>query len=189
MRDVVAALIGDHAEPALDQREVLAVLAEQRRGEAVVVEGEHDLRRRAALGRRAASRSFGFEACATHQAPAASASAALRCAGCAVPPSAPNRLLALDLGDRHRRDLADQRCRRHDLHRLQIGRAADDLAGMAARLSRTARRSVRPTQRRVERRLLARRSRPAAAAAARSSPLPAPDRPSRRPACRAAANI
>ena len=44
-RDVVAALLGDDAEPALDQREVLAVLAEQDGGEAVVVEGEHDLRR------------------------------------------------------------------------------------------------------------------------------------------------
>ena len=42
--DVIAALLGDHAEPALDQREILAVLAEQDRGEPVVVEGEHDLR-------------------------------------------------------------------------------------------------------------------------------------------------
>ena len=53
MRDVIAALLGDHAEPALDQREVLAVLAEQHRGEPVVVEGEHDLglrRRRRSAG-------------------------------------------------------------------------------------------------------------------------------------------
>ena len=42
--DVIAALLGDHAEPALDQREVLSVLAEQDGGEPVVVEGEHDLR-------------------------------------------------------------------------------------------------------------------------------------------------
>ena len=41
--DVIAARIGDDAKPALDQSEVLAVLAEQRRGEAVVVEGESDL--------------------------------------------------------------------------------------------------------------------------------------------------
>ena len=41
--DLIAALLGDHAEPALDQREVLAVLAEQHGGEPVVVEGEHDL--------------------------------------------------------------------------------------------------------------------------------------------------
>ena len=43
--DVVAALIGDDVEPALDQREVLPVLAEQSRGEPVVVEGQHDLGR------------------------------------------------------------------------------------------------------------------------------------------------
>ena len=45
MRDLIAARIGDDGEPALDQSEVLAVLAEQRGGEAVVVEGQHDLRR------------------------------------------------------------------------------------------------------------------------------------------------
>ena len=44
-RDVIAALLGHDAEPALDQGEVLAVLAEQQRGEAIVVEGEHDLGR------------------------------------------------------------------------------------------------------------------------------------------------
>ena len=43
--DVIAALLGDDAEAALDQSEVLAILAEQRRGEAVVVEGHHDLGR------------------------------------------------------------------------------------------------------------------------------------------------
>ena len=41
--DVVAARVGGDAEPPLDQREVLAVLAEQHRGQPVVVEGEHDL--------------------------------------------------------------------------------------------------------------------------------------------------
>ena len=44
-RDVIAARIGDDAEPALDQSEVLAVLTEQGGGEAIVVEGERDLRR------------------------------------------------------------------------------------------------------------------------------------------------
>ena len=43
-RDVIAALLRDYAEPALDQREILPVLAEQERGEPVVLEGEHDLR-------------------------------------------------------------------------------------------------------------------------------------------------
>ena len=42
-RHLVAARGGHHAEAALDQREVLPVLAEQRRGAAIVVEGEHGL--------------------------------------------------------------------------------------------------------------------------------------------------
>src|SRR5208282_512956 len=41
--DVIAARIGDDAEPALDQGKVLAVLPEQRGGQAVVIEGESDL--------------------------------------------------------------------------------------------------------------------------------------------------
>src|SRR5262249_44484392 len=41
--DVVAALLGDDAEAALDQSEILAVLAEQHRSVAVVVERENDL--------------------------------------------------------------------------------------------------------------------------------------------------
>src|SRR5205085_11290494 len=45
-RHLVAARVRHHAEPTLDQREVLAVLTEQRRGAAVVVEGEQDLGRR-----------------------------------------------------------------------------------------------------------------------------------------------
>jgi hypothetical protein len=49
---VVAALLGDDAQPALDQRQVLAVLAEQQRGEPVVVEGEHDLGCGIVAGRR-----------------------------------------------------------------------------------------------------------------------------------------
>jgi hypothetical protein len=42
---MIAALLGDDAEPPLDQRQVLAVLAEQERGEPIVVEGERNLRR------------------------------------------------------------------------------------------------------------------------------------------------
>ena len=42
---MIAARIGDDAEPPLDQREILAVLSEQRRGEAIVVEGQGNLRR------------------------------------------------------------------------------------------------------------------------------------------------
>ena len=48
--DVIAARIRDHAEPPFDQREILPILAEQRRDQPVVVEGEHDLRR--CVGRR-----------------------------------------------------------------------------------------------------------------------------------------
>ena len=43
-RDLVAAGVGDDAEAPLDQREVLSVLPEQGRGEAIVVEGEGELR-------------------------------------------------------------------------------------------------------------------------------------------------
>ena len=39
---MIAALLGHHAEPALDQREVLPILPEQGRGQPVVVEGDHD---------------------------------------------------------------------------------------------------------------------------------------------------
>ena len=45
-RHLIAARVRHDAEPALDQREVLPVLPEQRRGAAIVVEGEQDLRRR-----------------------------------------------------------------------------------------------------------------------------------------------
>ena len=67
-RDVIAALLGDDAEPPLDQREVLAVLAEQHRGEAVVVEGEHDLGRSAFGGGHQSV--AGSERAQRHQAPA-----------------------------------------------------------------------------------------------------------------------
>ena len=109
-RDVVAALLGDHAEPVLDQREVLVVLAEQQRGEAVVVEGERDLGRGVVAGRIGLQKRFlvrrqcvrnGISAPACDRASASRARAAVT--------SMPNRLLATDVGDRHRSDLADQR--------------------------------------------------------------------------------
>src|ERR1041385_4422107 len=49
-RHLVAARVRDHAKAALDQRQVLPVLAEQRRGAAIVVEGEHGLRGRGVVG-------------------------------------------------------------------------------------------------------------------------------------------
>ncbi len=129
-RDVIAARIGDDAEPALDQREVLAVLPEQHGGEPVVVEGQNDLGR---IVRRDEDRLFGSggTGCSQFRLLRRRESACcglLRgvCAECA------EQTVAADLGDRHRGDFADQRCRRCDLHRLQIGRAADQLAGMAA---------------------------------------------------------
>src|SRR5262249_57513828 len=58
-RHLVAALLRYHAEPALDQRQVLAVLAEEKRGEAVVIERESDARCRGlADGARREKRSF-----------------------------------------------------------------------------------------------------------------------------------
>ena len=50
--DVIAALLGHNAEPALDQRQVLAVLAEQQGREPIVVEREHDLGRGIVAGGR-----------------------------------------------------------------------------------------------------------------------------------------
>ncbi len=43
-RDVVAARINDDSEPSFDQRQVLAIRSDQRRGRAIVVEIDHDLR-------------------------------------------------------------------------------------------------------------------------------------------------
>src|SRR6476619_5006699 len=41
--DMIAALFGHYAEPPFDQREVLAALAEQHRGELIVLKGQHAL--------------------------------------------------------------------------------------------------------------------------------------------------
>ena len=86
--DVIAALLGDDAEAALDQREVLAVLAEQNGGEPVVLEGEHDLRGGSFLGS-GGGRDRGIR-CAQGvlQAPAAASAGARRCSA-----SAPNNVL------------------------------------------------------------------------------------------------
>jgi hypothetical protein len=48
--DMISALLRHHAEPALDEREVLSVLAKQHRGELVVLESEHGLRGGRLLG-------------------------------------------------------------------------------------------------------------------------------------------
>ncbi len=80
-RDVVAALLGDDAEPPLDQREVLAILAEQHRGVTVVVEGEHDLRRRSFRGGQQSL--AGFERAQRHQAPISSVSMSCASTGAA----------------------------------------------------------------------------------------------------------
>jgi hypothetical protein len=42
---LIAALLGDHAKPALDQREILSVLAEQQRCQPIVIVAESDVRR------------------------------------------------------------------------------------------------------------------------------------------------
>src|SRR5271165_1093659 len=86
--DVVAPLVGNYLQPALDQGEVLAVLAEQRGGQSVVVECEHEgcccvTARRHRRGRdRSVVHSRRSQRC---QSPAASASRA----------SAPNMLFEL----------------------------------------------------------------------------------------------
>ena len=49
-RDVIAALLGDHAEAAFDQRKILSVLSEQHRRELVVFECKHGLGRGRLLG-------------------------------------------------------------------------------------------------------------------------------------------
>src|SRR5947208_967622 len=92
-RHVVAARIRGHAEPALDQGEVLTVLAEQRRGEPVVVERQDSLGRAGAV---LGAGNDGFlRSQRAHQAPAVarSGSAATSAAAAGGATSAPNRLL------------------------------------------------------------------------------------------------
>src|SRR5262249_38214448 len=59
--DVVTALLGNHAEPTLDQRQVLPVLAEQQGCEPVILERQHDLRRSTVAGERSAVCSRGAQ--------------------------------------------------------------------------------------------------------------------------------
>ena len=102
---MVAALLGDHAEPALDQREVLPVLAEQQRGEPVVVEGEHELGRgilAASSGAHAARSGRTSDPCVrSRRAQRCQPSAGIGSRASATRPrilpraSAPNRLFAL----------------------------------------------------------------------------------------------
>ena len=108
-RDLIAALLGDDAEPALDQREVLAVLAEQQRGEAIVVEGEHDLGggvcRRRHRRPRASFRCPTWSCATVLSLLLPPSSVRSPCAGAAA--SVAEQAVGADLGDRHRRDLAD----------------------------------------------------------------------------------
>ena len=186
-RDVIAALLRDDAEPALDQREVLAVLAEQQRGEAIVVEGEHDLASGAAV--RAAGdeslRSVRAGAQRLHAPATASASGARarRRSG-----ERAEQAVGADFGDRHRGISPIRSGGAIDLHRLEIWGAADDLARMAAGLFEQHVEGAAAAAR-VEGGLLRGRSRPAGAAAARPSRPPAPGPACRPPACPAAANI
>ena len=110
--DVIAALLGDHAEPTLDQREVLPVLAEQDGSEPVVLEGEHGLRGRGFL-RRGGGRDRGIR-CAQGdaQAPAAASAGAPARSRC------PRTSIGSELGDGDLDHGTDQRPRRHHLHRL-----------------------------------------------------------------------
>ena len=167
--DVIAALLRDHAEPALDQCQVLSVLAEQQRMRAGC------RRRRARPGR------------GGHRSPAAQRT--IHCPirderkGVSPPPAsvrAPERALrqraeqavGADLGDRHGRDVADH-CRwSHDLNRLQIWGAADDLARMPSRLFEQDVEGAAEALR-VERGLAGGRSPLAGDGAARISPPPA----------------
>ena len=127
--DVIAALLGHHAEAALDQREVLSVLAEQHGGEPVVLEGEHDLRGGSFLGS-GGGRDRGIR-CAQvgTQAPAAARPARWRCSA-----SAPNKVLVPISVIATGTTEPIMRARRHHLHRLQIWGAADQLPRELARL-------------------------------------------------------
>ena len=100
--DVIAALLGHHAEPALDQREILSVLPEQDGGQPVVLEGEHDLRGGRFLGG-GGGRDHGIR-CAQvgSQAPAAARLGALHRLG-----ERAEQRVAADLGDGDLHDRTD----------------------------------------------------------------------------------
>ena len=173
--DLVAVGVGDDAEPALDAGDVLVVMAEHHRGEAIVVEREGDLGRRRSrrfssrLGATAAMRvsvwSAAFKSGSSARSRADSHASAMTGAT-----TRPTQRIGLDADDFDLRHLADQRSPRLGVHRLHIGRAADDLAGMSAGFVEHHRRSVRPTVAAIERLPLALDQLPAGRRAARSWP-------------------
>ena len=138
---LVAAGGGIDPEPLLDLREVAVELAEQRRHQPVVVEGDDDMG--LVLGERrdgASDWRAGVQA-ATSAMPA-------RVSG-AWPVNVAEQAVGAGPGDRHALDRADQPGVAVDLHRRQPGRAADDLALMPSRpLEQHLRRHADP--RRVE---------------------------------------
>ena len=168
-RDVIAALLGDDAEPALDQRQVLAVLAEQHRG----VGGCRRRRARSAsaarvrgaapvLGRVRAVRN------GSSGSPRPPRAAAARLARMSA--SVAEQAVGADFGDGHRRDLADQAmpapmtctgCRYGERPTIWPGWRP----GFSNSTSK-----VRPTQRAMNAACCRVDRRPAGAAAARPSP-------------------
>ena len=120
--DVIAALFGDDAEPAFDQREVLSVLSEQHRGEPVVLEREHGLRGGRFLGG-GGGRDHGIR-CAQGGFKLLLWRSAAR--GCSASANAPKRLLVPISVIVTRTDEPISVRRRHHLDRLQIWGAADD---------------------------------------------------------------
>ena len=138
MRDLIAARVRDHAETALDQREVLPVLAEQRRGAAIVVEGEHDLGGRGVVRLAGGGNEpiVGRQVAQCRQAPSSCERLgdAGFCRDSRRVREHAEQAVGAGSGDCDGDHRADQVLRRHDLHRLQIGRAADELARQSARL-------------------------------------------------------
>ncbi len=124
--DVVAALLGDDAEPALDQRQVLPVLTEQDGGEPVVLEGEHDLRGgrlfRGGGGRDRGIRSAqggSLSSCTFFQSPLeGEGRRRSRRGGIGLTHQFTEQAVAADFGNGHRDHRADEGTWRHDLHRL-----------------------------------------------------------------------
>ena len=146
--DLVAVGVGGDAEPALDAGDVLVVVAEHDRGQAVVVESERDLGRvrlaRSALdGARAGLVNVWSWALQTGGLPPHQAmNHGSRDARATIRPISEFGADADDLDARHRADRARVAL---GVHRLHIGRAADDLTGVAARLVEQRRRAgVRP---------------------------------------------
>ena len=144
MRHLVAARRRVDAEPLLDHGEVLVELAEQRRHQPVVVEGDDDMGRAPSASAAAVPRSrrTGAQAAASAMAAAVSRPRAA---------SAPNRLLVPTAGDRRRGAIVPISAGvAIDLDRRQPGRAADDLARLRGRVRSNSTSAVRADPRRVE---------------------------------------